>query len=279
MATAAKPKEEKPEPNAQFYEKAERALKKVFEKAKATNELHFAMALMPEMRGMQDGGWNTAEEAARAYGQYGSLLDKLAPDDIVRVRVLLAFYLQTAECSGFYEVPKKMLLTTEGQGNRYLPFQKLVKKYRKTGEAIAPNANAIMKDLMGHCWLLGFRELSEVFDEAFDADVRNAIAHADYTIAKDGFRLRRRNGGQVRVIPWEKFGSLMDKGIKLFSIIDRIVGEYVQSYNPPKTIKARMSEREPVTDYTIHYDPATQMFGFTTGTQPAQGNNPSAARS
>jgi hypothetical protein len=277
MATAAKAREEQPDPNAQFYEKAERALKEVFEKAKATNELHFAMALMPEMRGMQDGGSNTAEEAADAYAQYSALLDKLAEDDVVRVRVLLALYLHTAECSGFYEVPKKMLLTTEGKGN-YLPFQKLVKKNRKTGQAIAPNANAIMKDLMGHSWLLGFRELSEVFEEAFDADVRNAIAHADYTLAEDGFRVRKRNGGQVRIIPWEEFGPLMDKGISLFSIIRRIAGEYVQSYNPPKTIKARMSEREPLTDYTIHYDPATKKFGFTTGAQPAKGNDAPASR-
>jgi hypothetical protein len=278
MAIAAKTNETKPDVNAPFYEKMERTLKEVFEKAKANNELHFAMALMPEMRGMQDGGWNTAEEASDAYSQFCALLDKLAADDIVRVRVLLALYLHTAECSGFYEVPKKMLLTSEGKGNNYLPFQKLVKKNRKTGQAIAPNANAIMKDLMGHSWLLGFRELSEVFEEAFDADVRNAIAHADYTIAKDGFRLRRRNGGHVRVVPWEEFGPLMDKGINLFSTIRRIGAEYVHSYNPPKTIKAQMSEREPLTDYTIHYDPETQMFGFTTGTQQAKANSPPAAR-
>jgi hypothetical protein len=43
-----------------------------------------------------------------------------------------------------------------------------------------------MKDLMGHSWLLGFYELSQVFDEAFDYDVRNAIAHANYTLAPEG---------------------------------------------------------------------------------------------
>jgi hypothetical protein len=273
MATEARSNEKKQDPNAQFYEKARRALKAVFEKAKATNELHFAIALMPEMRGMQDGGWNTAQEASDAYSQFRALLDKLPADDVVRVRVLLALYLHTAECSGFYEIPKKMLLTTEGKGNNYLPFQKLVKKNRKTGQAIAPNANAIMKDLMGHSWLLGFQELSEIFEQAFDADVRNAIAHADYTIAKDGFRLRKRNGGQARVIPWEEFGHLIDKGVNLFSIIRHISEDYVQSYNPPKTIKAQLSGREPLTDYTIHYDPAKQTFGFTTGTQPTKLGN------
>jgi hypothetical protein len=154
-----------------------------------------------------------------------------------------------------------------------LPFQKLVKKHRKTGQAIAPNANAIMKNLMGHSWLLGFKELSKVFEEAFDADVRNAIAHADYTIAEDGFRLRKRNGGQVRIIQWDEFGALIDRGINLFSMIRRISEECVQSYNPPKVVKAKMSEREPTTDYTIHYNPETQMFGFTAAPQEAEDNN------
>jgi hypothetical protein len=53
-----------------------------------------------------------------------------------------------------------------------------------------------MKDLMGHAFTLGFRELSEVFEDAFDVGVRNAIAHADCIIAPEGLRLRRRNSGQ-----------------------------------------------------------------------------------
>ena len=57
----------------------------------------------------------------------------------------------------------------------------------------------------------------------------------------------------------------MEKGINLFCIISRISEECVRSYNPPKTIKARLSERESLADYTIHYDPTTHRFGFTTG--------------
>jgi hypothetical protein len=110
MTTAQKEEVENSDPNKLFFEKAERAIRELFDAARAANELHFAMALMPEMRGMQDGGWNSAEEAVDAYNQYNELLDKLAPNDIVRVRVLLALYLHAAECSGFYEVPKKMLL-------------------------------------------------------------------------------------------------------------------------------------------------------------------------
>jgi hypothetical protein len=41
------------DPNQAFFEKAERALRDLFDRAKAAHELHFAMALMPEFRGEQ----------------------------------------------------------------------------------------------------------------------------------------------------------------------------------------------------------------------------------
>jgi len=62
VAVEAKKPEEKADPNQPFYEKAERGLRQLYENAKAKNELHFVTALMPEMRGMQDAGWNTAED-------------------------------------------------------------------------------------------------------------------------------------------------------------------------------------------------------------------------
>jgi hypothetical protein len=256
------------DPNQAFYDKAVKALRELFEKAKATQELHFAMALMPEIRGSQDPLWNTAEEATRAFDQFEALIKKISKDDLVRVRVALAFYMHAAECSGFYEIPKKMMLTIDGRGNNIYPFLGLVKKHRKTGKAIEPNANRIMKDLMGHAFSLGFRELSEVFEDAFDVDVRNAIAHADYIIAPEGLRLRRRNGGQIRIVSWDDFDKIFTRGVNLFSFIRQLAAEYVQYYNPPKTIKSRLGSKEPLTDYTIYYDPKNKTFGWISGTEP-----------
>jgi hypothetical protein len=70
MTEEGKPADEPKDPNQEFYDKAVRALKELCEKARAAQELHFAMALMPELRGAQDAGWNTAEEAVHAYDQY-----------------------------------------------------------------------------------------------------------------------------------------------------------------------------------------------------------------
>jgi hypothetical protein len=197
----------------------------------------------------------------------------MSKDDLVRIRVLLSFYLHVSEGAGFYEIPKKMMLTIEGNGNNLYPFQKLVKKHQKTGEAVAPNANAIMKNMMGHAYELGLHELSDVFKEAFDGDVRNAVAHADYILVQEGMRLRKRNGGQPRQIPWTELDALVSKGLNLFSFIRQLAHEYVTGYDPPKTIQSRMAGNEPNTDWTIYYGPNTGAFGFCTGpTAPPEYN-------
>ena len=134
------------DPNQAFFEKAERALRDLFDRAKAAHELHFAMALMPEFRGEQDAGWSTADESVRAFDEFAELVRSL-PKTPARVRVVLAFYMNVAEGAGFYEIPKKLLLTIEGRGNNMWPFQNLVERHRASGEIIAPNANQIMKGL------------------------------------------------------------------------------------------------------------------------------------
>jgi hypothetical protein len=130
---------------------------------------------------------------------------------------------------------------------------------------------------MGHASELGLSDLSDVFRDAFDTDVRNAIAHSDYILAHDGMRLRKRNGGQPYIIPWNEFETIMSRGINLFALIKRVVDEYVGSYSPPKTIKSRLAAHEPIIDYTIYYDRKTGVFGWITGSSSPKGYEKAAA--
>jgi hypothetical protein len=260
----------KPDPNQAFYEKATSALRDLFARAQAAHELHFVMALMPEFRGMQDAGWNTAQEAVRAYDEFVALIKSLDRADSVRARVILSFYLQVSEGSGFWEIPKKLLLTVEGKGNNLWPFQDLVERHRLTGEVMAPNANKIMKDMIGHASELGLKDLAEVLRDAFDPDIRNAVAHADYILWQDGMRLRRRNGGHPRVIPWEEFDTTVTRGLNIFSMVRGIASEFIEGYHPPKVIRASLNEHEPESDYTLYYEPETGAFGMTTGGTPGE---------
>jgi hypothetical protein len=258
--------------NDRFFEKADRSLRDLFDRAKAAQELHFAMALSPEFRGSQDFGWSTAHESVRAYDEFNAHLRSFEQETPIRVRIVLAFYNHVAEGAGFYEIPKSLLLTVEGRGNNTLPFQDLVERHRRTGEIMAPNSNRIMKDLIGHVAELELTELAEIFRDAFDPDVRNAIAHADYIIRSEGLLLRRRNGGQPRMISWAEFWPLIDRGLNLFHFIREITSEYVHSYETPKTIQARLAD-EPEQEWTIYCDRTTRQFGFISGACPPPGFN------
>jgi hypothetical protein len=86
-----------------FLAKADAAFRELFERARAGNELQFAFALAPEMRGTQDAGWNTGLDAIAALDDFVGYL-KTATPSRVNVRIALAFYSHLAEAAGFYGV-------------------------------------------------------------------------------------------------------------------------------------------------------------------------------
>ncbi len=125
--------EDSENPDQAFFDKTLHAIEDLFERAKIRNEIHFAWALNPEVRGSQDAGWSTAHEAIRAFKDFSDLIPSLPDNSPIKVRVALAFYNHLAEGSGFYEIPKKMLLTIEGNDNNIMPFSSLVRPNARTG--------------------------------------------------------------------------------------------------------------------------------------------------
>ena len=91
--------------NEAFFAKLERTLRDLFDRARARNELHFALSLNPEFRGEQGPGWSTADDAHRAFDEYLAFLRK-GEFTSLKARVALAFYCHLAEASGYYEIPK-----------------------------------------------------------------------------------------------------------------------------------------------------------------------------
>ena len=175
----------------EFSEKCNAAFMQLFELAKHKEEVQYAMALSPEMRGSQDTGWNTAHEASRTLEDYLKLLEIAQADTSIRVRVGLSLYCHLSEASGFYEVPKNMMRIASGEVYNLWPFRGLSEHHKTTGELIAPNATKIMKDLLGHATELQLNEFCDVIMDVFDLDLRNGYAHADYVIWDDGIRLPR----------------------------------------------------------------------------------------
>ena len=66
------------------------------------------------------------------------------------------------------------------------------------------------------------------------------------------------------MISWAEFWPLVDRGLNLFRFIRQITGEYVHSYETPKTIRARLAD-EPEQDWTIYCDPTTAVRVYQRG--------------
>jgi hypothetical protein len=263
--TDAQGQEASPDPVMEAYAaRCMAAWQELFSAAKDKEEMQFAMALNPEFRGMQDAGWSTAEDASRALDQYLELLGKLTSSPI-KVRLALSLYSHLSEASGFYEVPKNMMRIASGEDYNLWPFQHLVARHAASGAIIAPNANKVMKDLLGHAQELGLQGLKAVIIETFDPDLRNGYAHADYIIWDDGIRLRKRNGGHPSVVAFDDFTLKLNKAIMFFQTLKDCMVESVRSYATPKRIKGRMNNRDPVMPAIISYDEATGAFSIQTG--------------
>ncbi len=246
--------------NECFYEKAEAAFHGLFEEARAKNELHFALSLNPEFRGLRDAGWSSAQEVHTAFSDYQSFLQEGEPSRL-KTRVALGFYCHLAEASGFYEIPKNMLRVADGQLYNMEPFRDLVEVNRRTGNRIAPNANKIIRDLSGHAENLGHHDLAEVFRDAFDPDVRNSYSHAEYVVWFDSIRLGVRLG-PLREVSYPEFTALFERGMNFFEILRQVVHERVLSFTTPKIIRAQLAD-EPEGDWTISYDPEKGTFSIS----------------
>jgi len=247
--------------NQEFFEKAESSLRELFDRARGVNELQFVFSLMPEFRGCQDAGWNTAVEAQQAFDDYLAFLNEgeLTP---LKARVALAFYCHVSEASGFYEIPKNMLRVADGGFYNLWPFQDLVEAHRRTGNVIAPNANKVLRDLAGHAATLQLDRLSEVFRDAFDPDLRNGYAHADYVVWDDGIRLRRRNGGHPKLVSWPEFHWRFERGINFFNILRHLVEEFVRSYHPARQVGGSWGDGRP-SRAVASYDPDSGSFSIS----------------
>ena len=260
-------KRQEPETDPELEEYTNRchaAWGELFAAAKAKEELQFAMALNPEVRGEQSAGWSTAEESSRALDQYLELLKKLDPSPI-KVRLALSLYSHLSEASGFYEIPKNIMRIASGDDYNLWPFQTLVAKHKASGALIAPNAGKIMKDLLGHSHELGLENIKAVIIETFDADLRNGYAHADYIVWNDGIRLLKRNGGHPYVISFDAFTSKLNKSITFFQTLQSSVMECIRSYAIPKRIMGRMNKVDPALPSVIRYDEETGAFSIQTG--------------
>ena len=150
-----------------------------------------------------------------------------------------------------------------GEEHRLWPFLELNKKHSQTGEVVTPNANRVFNDLIGHAETLGMHELSEVLRDAFDPDIRNGYAHADYIIWGDGLRLRRQAGGFPKIIKWDEFDQKLLRAINFYHLIRELIKESISSYCPAKEVVGSFGKGQPAFQWRIAFDKSTGAFSIS----------------
>lgn len=234
--------------NEEFFESAETSLIALFEAARQQNELDYAFALEPEERGYHDARWSSAGESFLAFDDYQKFLNRpeLFDEDgrslSIRIRIALSYYCHLSEAGGFYEIPKKMLSVAAGDKFFRNAFNHINQVHRQTGKRIVPNANAVFRDLTGHASSLGFGELSKVFAAAFDPDLRNAYSHANYILHSEGLRLKDRATNKIRIVSWEEFDRIFNRGVGFFQVMRGVVQDAIAGYESGKTILGQLHD-------------------------------------
>jgi len=249
----------------QYAGRCEAVFRSMFQRARQNEHLQFAMALSPEFRGEQVEGWSTAADALSALDQFKELVEELPGSRPVKVRVALALYVHMSEASGLYECLKNMMRIASGEDYSWLPFNDLVERRRARGAIIAPNSGRVMRDLLAHADELGLKEFKSVVEEAFDAELRNAVAHADYIVWPDGIRLRKRHGGHPRIVGFQEFAEKLNKALNFFDVLARYIERTRATYSTPVLIEGRLNSRDKVMPAIISYDEKFGSFGFQQG--------------
>lgn len=210
------------------------------------NELDAAAALSGEFRGSQDAGWSTTQTAFEVFDELKSLGTRGAPLTKPELRQVLSLYMQLAEAGGVYEGLLNTLQIAQLKEYNLWPFQKLVRVKKDTRAVIGPNANAMFRHLAEVADAIGMTRLSKLLEVTFRDDIRNGVAHADYIIATQGLRLRRRNGGQPMVLSYTEVSTALGIGLAFFELLQGHQRRFAERFRPARTVIGRFSANPPM---------------------------------
>jgi hypothetical protein len=179
-------------------EDVEERLHALFEAAKTADEFEFACTLL-RLRGMEDAGWDPFVETQRLVEDLMALIDTPLVGH-TKIRLGLLLYSHLTEVGAVYEVLANLSRVHAGERYSIDPFLDYCSRNRK-GEvqflSTRTKVNALKEMLEG----AGQVAVVEVLDWFFNPSVRNAFAHADYTLHQDKFRCRSESfeiGGGIQ---------------------------------------------------------------------------------
>lgn len=235
----------------------------MFVAAKASDEFEFCCTLL-RVRGMESDGWDPFDETHRLVEDLMALVS--APlVGYTKIRLGLLLYSHLTEVGSIYDMLANLARVVAG--NRYVidPFLDYYPRNRK-GEAQFLSTPGKVRALNEMLTAVDQAKVGELLDWLFHASLRNAFAHADYTLHEDRFRSRSQTfvleGMRTSELPLPIVGDLVNRVLAFY---DAFMTEYSvqrRSYKADKVVGGRISGGDVPEPVELLGDPKRGLYGF-----------------
>jgi hypothetical protein len=178
--------------------------------------------------GLEDAGWDTFGETHQLVEDVMTLIGAPLVGH-TKARLALLLYSHLTEVGAMYEMLAN--LTRVVAGERYVidPFREHAPRNRK-GDLQFLSASQQVRVLSEKLDAVDHGPLVKVLDWFFDRSVRNAFAHADYTLHADEFRCRSEcfegDGIKAPALPLGHLAGLVNRALAFYDAFMRTYDEY-----------------------------------------------------
>jgi hypothetical protein len=241
----------------------------LFDEARSVDEFEFGCALL-RFRGMQDAGWDPFVETQLLVEDLMALIS--APIRAhTQVRLGLLLYSHLTEVGAVYDMLANLVRVIAGARYSIDPFLEFYPRNRKGELQFLSTTKkvSVLKEMLDQA---GHASVAELLDWFFNAPVRNAFAHADYTLHEDKFRSgseRFEIGGiETSELELQTLGEVLNRALAFYEAFMTEYGSQRGGYSANKLITGRISGGAKRESIELLADPEHGLYGFRT---PADG--------
>ena len=219
---------------AKFQETVTTELQRLFQAARARDELAFLFAVLGMDSGMEDAGWQPIGEAQAFVQDLLGLINGPLHQH-AKVRTALLLYCHIIEANFIYHCLYNLLLTLEGQAP-----PKVFSFLDKYKNGIPPSVSVKIGEIKAKTIEHKFLDINAIFDQIVRPEIRDAFLHSDYILFEDELRLKLR-GSQYARIRLPEVLELVQKTLDWFNLFMGLLAASRRSFPKGHRITGRKS--------------------------------------
>lgn len=233
-----------------------------------TDALELACTLIG-VSGMADGGWDSVEESRRLLSDLTTLRSFDLPSGTFSVpaettmRICLLGYVHLVEMNAPYHMILNLLRIHLGNRYHVDPFgdlrgggKKKQKKMRFGAGRREPTPGEKITRIKRWAAARRIPEVGSAFDEFYSAELRNAIAHSDYVLWDDEFRIATSFGKRF---PKTEIWTHIDRALGFYTAFFKLEVETRRVFGDGKGQRLKVADGDEL-EYLIDDDGL--LFGF-----------------